>query len=318
MNRSASSGVSELGLFLIPLKVCSILLNLILNGTVILIILVLIKNKTYSVMLLLSITIASLLNGLVSQTFMTLLTTFKSWHWPSQLCFFWLLIDSISNSVCLLSLLLLASHRLLIMTKPYVNRERIAKFTLVRLLALWIVPNFVWTLIFFLYSPSVQSGSGKCFLNLGFTVTLVVDITLFAAPTLLIILLNLMIVLSLRKRTSFRLKHMVARCSVAASGPSSDPPTAVELPTLEQACLFKEKRATTCLLIKTLSIVLCWPMFMFVWPIKICCPSSIDSGVYEFSNWLVYLSSTLNPIIILKFDHRIWAHCKSLMNNLQK
>ncbi|KAL3871604.1 hypothetical protein ACJMK2_039595 [Sinanodonta woodiana] len=66
---------------------------------------------------------------------------------------------------------------------------------------------------------------------------------------------------------------------------------------LEKYRLAQHIRAAKTLSSMMICLLLCWLPFSIIWPVKTLCPSCISQRLYNFSFWVNYINSTLNPII---------------------
>lgn len=249
--------------------------TIVLNSLNTVIILFLIKNKTFSNVLFLLMSINDFLNGAISVPGEILSIVYEKWPLGKPLCLFFKTIDYSSSSLSLVLLLVITTHRYIQLKDPFkrkeaMNRRRWLFFGLV-----WVMCYLMWFIIWYIYFID-ELNIAKCqpeTFNIYFFIVRSLEMIL---PFLVILVMNVLLIRSfvLIKRTR------------RGSKPNFK----------------KQNKAIYCVVSITINVIVCWTMFLTLWPINKLCDECVPAYVNVISDLCNYLFSALNPIILLHYN----------------
>lgn len=298
---------SPLEIVLLAVEIMITILTVCLNLMLILILQFLIKKKTYSNFLLLSLAIADFFIGLISLPSMTVFSWFKYWPFDYLTCLLWTANDYSSSTVSILNLLLIAAQRFQHLACPLRTTENLTKPKYFLVFMIWLVTYFCWTL-----SIILKSGHGydyySCDFNFTFVYVLLADLFGFVFPTVLLLLLNILTILALRKKS---------KISSLLTGSLSRIQSQNQIMN-QKFNTSRDKHAYLFIFSISTNLVLCWIIFFVTWPITAYCSACIDPMLLEIGYWLTYLPSTLNPIIMLYFNRQFLIELKKFIDKFIK
>jgi hypothetical protein len=176
-------------------------------------------------------------------------------------------------------------------------------------------------------------ASHECFIERSFVVIFFNNIVSFVIPITVTLIVNFLTLVQIKKKTNFKKQTLnchnpnkiqpfrtpsvatISNCYAAPSSPTAYAPS-YSSKTTELGQFYKDNKAVLYIFAKTTTLLVCWMLFLVAWPVKTFCDKCISNRLYEIANWLTYLGSTLDPIIIFIFDDRIKTNLKNFFQNL--
>ena len=174
-----------------------ILSSFFLNGIVLIIAIIFIKKKTFSIILFGSSGLANFMSGTVSISFKTIKTELTYWPFSKFLCNLWIINDYSSSTLGIYSVLIICAHRIYQLKQPFKSDEKTTKMNIFLIIFMWIFIYSFWTITVF--SISNDNPFKNCNFTYKFEFIIIVDFLAFVGPILLIFLINILIVVEIKK-----------------------------------------------------------------------------------------------------------------------
>ena len=325
---------------LIPLKIILILLNIFFNGSVITIVLFLIKTKTFSNVLFAANALADLLVGLLSIPFMITYEAYGVWNLGKPLCLFWIIIDFTTASISVYTYLTIAIHRYMQIKFPYKRNENMSLKKYMVIISIWVLCLMFWMLPVVIITQNNFDETG-CFFIYTFSYVINADIFGYFLPVLASGIINMLIFYEIRKKTIS--KNKLKNQNHRAKGKSLKVSKSNKVSTIEtdngahdnsieeeistknnlqqpqkqqqhhnsKEFIEKETKALICLCVVTGALCVLYSVFCIAWPIKAYCDECINVIIIEISYWLGYIYSTLNPFLLIIFHEKFRSEFKN-------
>ena len=316
---------------LLPVKICLTLLTALLNTCIIVIILFMIKRQTFSNYIFLGMALADSIIGYISLPFMIIFTTFDYWPLGYAGCAFWVVSDWSSCSVSLYNLCLISVHRFIHIKWPLTSNENLTVKRKILLVSIWIVSYACWTTSILLVTQT-DFDAEACY----FTYTPIYDLTsevlAYFFFVLLVIVFNILTYLSLKNKRklaplakvaistltkSTRAAKETTNSNAISSGHQSsqmNKKNSHHVVLSSKSRMRNDRNALYCIISIIANLLLTWMLFLIIWPIASFCPECISPTLYEFSYWLVYVYSAVNPMILLAFNESFRAEMKKILS----
>lgn len=132
--------------YLIPVKLAIGVVNILFNGYLIILVLFIIKRKSYSNILFMCGAFADFTTGVISIPFMTIFTTIGYWPLGKAPCLFWVINDFSVTTVSACCLLTIAAHRYFQIISPIHTTEKMTRRKYLLIAAIWIFPYSFWAI----------------------------------------------------------------------------------------------------------------------------------------------------------------------------
>lgn len=305
--------------YLLPFKIALGVINIIFNGYIIVLVLVIVKNKSYSNMLFLSGALADLMIGILSIPFLTLTTSVGFWPLGKSACIFWVINDFSIGSISIYTLLIMAVHRYFQIKFPLNESEKMTTRKYGVILAQWILVYLFWAISVIIITQ-VDFIPENCYFTYTFPYVIVADLVGYGLPVLGVFVVNSMVFYELLKRTKANKrrepkvlftsdKFTITRgtMSVLNSSMNLDSTRSQSNSTTRQSKDLNNRRefkALVCLYVIAGILILLFAIFCITWPLKALCSECVSDLILELGYWLSYIYSSLNPILLLIFHEK--------------
>ena len=291
-------------------KILSILLTACLNGYLILIFGYFFEKKTFSNLMFLSIAFSDFIIGTLSMTSQLLLDKLIEWPFDKVSCLFSIYLTYAIPDTTILALLILTAHRYFLLNSPFKVNESLTKFNLLKLFCPWIIATSFWIVSLSFFMRSGELSLQKCDIMPSVTFKLI-KVTAFGfIPLLIIIAINVILIVGLKKKTKkFLIKRKAIRRKfgkpvdlVQEQGfiQRKNRPSSLNLKNLQYLKLMKkDRRAAICIFALTMSIFLTQIVYLISWPLF------HTKYIYKVGVWLSYLTSLTNPVLVYVFHEKV-------------
>ena len=329
-------------IFILGIKILTIILTALLNGILIYIFGFSIKKKSFSNLIFLSIAISDFIIGSLSMTSQVILDNFEEWPFDKFSCLTSVYIQYAIPDTTILALLILAMHRY-IQLKSHNVSEKINKLNLIKLFSAWIIPTSFWigSICFFIVNN--QFSTKKCNIEPSIKFK-AIKVTLFGLlPLFSIIVLNILLMKGLNKKGKrFSSKRKIKKKEMDKEDTNSlieNQP--VKTYTLvnnmvdaehdyqhnhhdhnqitvsfnvvhskrlkpHKRSINKDRRAFICIFALTLSIFCTQIIYLIMWPMpRLKNLEFLVNIFYKIGVWLSYLTSLTNPILLCFFHEKV-------------
>jgi histamine receptor H3 len=132
--------------YFLPLKIGLFLINILFNGFIIINVVFIIKNNTFSNLMFVSTSIADFLIGLISIPFQIYTNHYKVWKLNHIVCHIWFVNDYSSGSISIYSLLYLSIHRFFQLKTPLKSTEKVNRKRKIGIIMIWLLNYLFWTI----------------------------------------------------------------------------------------------------------------------------------------------------------------------------
>ena len=299
------------------------------------------RDKTYSNILYGSMALADFLIGSISIPFMTVFSTLDYWPLGDIACIIWNINDVSCSAISLLSLLLLSIHRFWQVKSPLCQHDKLTKIRISAVTFLWCSCFSLWTSIIVIFAQG-SLNHRNCIITYPIIFIFIAEVLGIIMPIGAIIFFVVLAFYTLKQKVkSFAIKismnslnssnYSIAQKSsstpteLAASQSASR--TTLNLNTSRQFSrpgLFrrifgsshKDRRTLLCIILMCCNLIVCWALFIVAWPMSVLCFECLHERIYEISAWGPLIFSTMNPIIMLAFNHRLRQSSKDLINSI--
>ncbi|CAH1777876.1 unnamed protein product [Owenia fusiformis] len=260
-----------------------------------------------------NLAVADCLVGIVSLPFYVHYTIeYYTWTFGRPFCTFWLVVDYTICAESSLMIILISYDRFLLVSQ---GAQYNVKQTPIKAKVLI---GISWFLAFILYTPWLV------FYNFGqpsvvedmdcdtefvydSTVTLITAIIEFGVPVILVSFFNIRVYLSIHERT----KNMISKQSnlavISGKVDQSKPDEQI------QRKLSRDRKAAKSLAILVVVYFVCWSPYTLMTIIKAICDSCVNEDIYEASNFLLWLNSSLNPFLYALMSSRFRENFRKIL-----
>ena len=332
--------ISLFKFIVLPFKILLSVVTTLLNLVIMIVIIFIIKRKTYSNMIFLSMATADFIVGIVSLPFMIIYSTFGYWPLGYAFCVAWCINDWTSGTVTLYSMLMISAHRYFQIKAPLKTNEDLTKWRCIRIIALWPLALCCWLTSILSITLTNDFDPASCYFTYTFAFVLSSDLFVFIIPVCLIVAFNILIYFSLKSRPKPVPTVQVAHISPLHLVPRMNTPmsfvkktgagqesqvnstsnhlrssVSVRTPSTPNQNRHKHDRnAFKCLICILVNLVINWCIFIVAWPITAICPGCVNSTAYEIGYWTTYIYSAINAIILFAFHESFRTGAKSLLS----
>lgn len=172
------------------LKIVVILFTTCLNAVLLLVFIFLIKQKSYSNLLFLSIAISDFLIGSVAMSTQALIEFYSHWPYGALSCLFSLFIQYALPDTTILALVFLTIQRFLQIKSPIKQTEEINMQNFFKLFLLWFLTLTFWMISLLAFFLNNQFDQDLCTIRPSLVFILVKEVLLGILPLVLISILN--------------------------------------------------------------------------------------------------------------------------------
>ncbi|KAL3868889.1 hypothetical protein ACJMK2_041645 [Sinanodonta woodiana] len=283
--------------------------------------------RNFSDYLILNLAVSDFIIGSVSIPFYAPYVLTGTWHIGHALCLFWLVVDYVTPAASTYNICVISLDRYIQIAHPFwARRHRTSTMLIVFVLIPWLIPALVYMPLILLWEPisgNISMPSGQCFVPyydntpvLSFSVVFE-----FVIPFIIVGLLNMMVYVSVRKR-SRGLQGLTATNNISVPPGSltdRDPSTSVYVnsspdptsnhqtqtnglhitaPAVRTLANFRrDKKAARSLFTIVFVFGLCWIPYEIASLIRSVCFDCVGSVEFEITFWILWFNSTINPFL---------------------
>ena len=280
------------------------------NIMVIYVVLIKIKKRTFSNMIMVSLACCDLVVGFICLP----ATIYSDQAGPIRnpiLGATVSLSEYVQPSIGFLILILITYHRLLQLMRPRRATEKLSKLRIAALIGSWIFFYVFWILIYVISILTQSYDHQAQDIKLAAGITLLIDILFYILPILSNITMIIMTIVILKRRN---------QSSVMKSGKVRQPPhpvsahlehssgsgilSRISIPKrIRDARLDISKDAKAVLFLITIIgvLIISQVVFMVTWPMT-AFGIQVDQDLINFGEWISYSNSLLNPFILFIFN----------------
>lgn len=336
------SNMNSNKIFILGVKILTIILTALLNGILIYIFGFSIKKKSFSNLIFLSIAISDFIIGSLSMSSQVILDNLEEWPFDKFSCLISVYFQYAIPDTTIFALLILAIHRYIQLKSPFNVSERINKLNLIKLFSAWVIPTTFWigSICFFILNN--QFSIKKCNIEPSIKFK-TIKVTLFGLlPLFSIIVLNILLMKGLNKKGKrFSTKRKIKKKEMDKEDTNSliehQPVKTYTLANnmVDAECdkhdyhnhnqitisfnvvhskrlkphkrsINKDRRAFICIFALTLSIFFTQIIYLIMWPMpRIRNLEFCVNIIYQIGVWLSYLTSLTNPILLCFFHEKV-------------
>lgn len=273
--------------------------------------------RNFSDYLILNLAISDLIIGSVCIPFYAPYVLTGSWSLGHGACLFWLVVDYITPAASAINIFIISLDRYIQVAHPlWARNNQTTCLLVIFILTPWIIPTLYFLPAICLWE--VTRGrvieDGACYLpyNDNLPVLAIGACLEFLFPFVTVSSFNMLVYVSIRKR-SRKFWPSSNQASVPRPAPSSSEtgPSRIVLDDQEmivtagksdrdqhKTALQKDRKAARSLFIFVFVFAVCWmPYEILATASTICGGDCINPVLYEFTFWILWLNSTVNPIL---------------------
>ena len=313
-SRNTSSRI----LLIFVCKIVSIILTACLNSYLIYIFGFVLKKKTFSNLIFLSIALSDFIVGTLSMTSQLVLDYVIHWPLDRVSCLISIYMTYAMPDTTIMALLILTFHRYMLLKYPFRVNENLTKVNLFKLFCPWVVATGFWIVSLCFMVNCGQWSMEKCDITPSVNFKLV-KVTLFGyIPLVLMILINFIIIVGLKQKTKrFLVKRKAIRRKLIVdkegkrqiqengliqnnNSNNGTKISSIQLKNLQHLKLMrKDRRAAICIFALTMSIFFTQIVYLISWPLY------QHLYIYRVGVWLSYLTSLTNPLFLYIFHEKV-------------
>ncbi|XP_069128458.1 histamine H3 receptor-like [Argopecten irradians] len=297
-----SSGMSLPAVIVIAVLI-AIMIILTMGGNLIVLI-TFAKDKTvrqFSDCLIVNLAISDLIIGSICIPLYAPLLLTGSWPFGHPVCLLWLVFDYVTPAASTLNICCISFDRYLQVGHPlWARTHRTNKLLAILLATPWVLPA-----LFFLPAITLwEVGQGPiipenaCFLPYNESVLMLLGGTLieFIFPFITVATFNVLVYLTIRQRG----KRFLTTAGPGATQTGNQQEksdqtkggTSASSKTLQQ-----DRKAARSLFILVLTFGVCWMPFETTALVSTICGGCVDPVFFEVTFWLLWINSTINPVL---------------------
>lgn len=278
--------------------------------------------RNFSDYLILNLAVADLIIGSVSIPFYTPYVLTKKWPFGHSFCLIWLIVDYITPAASALNIGVISLDRYLQVAHPlWARQHRSSQMLAVFLTIPWALPAiyFVPAICLWEVTHGRVIPENECFLpyNNDITVLLIGATIEFLLPFFTVLILNILVYVCIRQRS----KRFVSSYRGSVRGQQDLHPTEqtgqsrqtpgnnLEIPHNEGGApetearlnqktkIQKDRKAARSLFIFVFVFAVCWMPYEILATANTICGQCIDPILFEFTFWILWVNSTINPVL---------------------
>lgn len=292
-------------------KILVIALATFLNGSLVFVYLSLIKKKTLSDFLFLSIAIADLIISLIAMGSQALIDSVEVWPFDNISCTIFVFIQYAVPDVTAYALLFLSIHRFMQISTPYKVKETLNFINIVKLMLPWLFTFVLWGVIIFFLIFNNQFNLKNCDLSASMQIIIYKEAFVNILTILLTLGTNIFLIYLLNNKKKFKTKDSrksnksKSRFYLEDSHSNSNnqnPKKARYLPSHN-----KDKKAVYCVIALIISVLCTQISYVIMWPL-IESPVVLSDSLKKFylvSMWLSYCTCITDPLTQLIFNQKV-------------
>lgn len=301
------------------IAICIILT--IFGNFIVLLAFIKVKNlRTFSDYLILNLAISDLIIGAICIPFYAPYVLTGRWSLGHGMCLFWLVIDYITPAASAINIFIISLDRYIQVAYPlWARNNQTTTLLVIFILIPWVIPTlyFVPAICLWEVTKGRVIPDGECFLpyNSNVTVLSIGACIEFLFPFVTVSTFNLLVYLSIRRRSkkfwpsipnSRQISTPRPPPSSSETGPSRIVMDEQEMIVTtgksdnnhQKIALQRDRKAARSLFIFVFMFAICWmPYEVLATTSTICGGDCINSVLFEFTFWILWLNSTINPIL---------------------
>ena len=275
--------------------------------------------RNFSDYLILNLAISDFLIGAIGISFYAPYVLTGIWPMGHGMCLFWLVVDYITPAASAINIFIISLDRYIQVAHPlWARNNQTTMLLVVFILTPWIIPTlyFVPAICLWEVTKGRMIPDGECFLpyNDNVIVLSIGACIEFVFPFVTVSTFNLLVYLSIRRRSKKFWPNIrkPGQGSLRPTPSSTETgPSRIVLDDQEmivttgksdnnhqKVALQKDRKAARSLFILVFVFALCWmPYEVLATTSTICGGDCINPVLYEFTFWILWLNSTINPIL---------------------
>ncbi|XP_067657936.1 histamine H3 receptor-like [Haliotis asinina] len=220
------------------------------------------------------------------------------WEPGRAFCKIWLLFDYICPASSTINICIISIDRYLQVAFPFKYRNKqTTSLLMVMMLIPWIISGLTYlpSIVFWEMWTGVETIPHKvCFVPYyyNFQYAIFASMIEFIMPFTVVGTFNILIFLLIRKRSKGIFGHRKVEPLKVQGDTATDSQTGPAKPSLA-----KDKKAARSLFILVLVFGVCWMPYEVCALISSVCPDCIHPVFFEFTFWMLWINSTINPIL---------------------
>jgi hypothetical protein len=316
-------------IYLIPIKLIMGLIGATFNGYIIILVLFIIKNKSYSNFLFMGCAIADLSSNIISVPFLTIFTSVGYWPLGKTPCIIWVINDFSVESISVYSLLLIAIHRYMQIKMPTYETEKMTRKKYAIIATQWVLIYSFWGIAVLIITADPSFAPEDCYFTYTFSYVLCANLFGYCLPILGVLVVNSLVFYELvkKKRANEKMSGSAKKGILKGKNNTAAITTIADTEDLsvqnsilalaksqQEGNLNKKKRremtrsrqvrAMVCLYVVTGFLTSAFVIFCVTWPLKAMCETCVNDILFEIGYWTCYAYSAFNPIVLLIFHDK--------------
>ncbi|KAL3868888.1 hypothetical protein ACJMK2_041644 [Sinanodonta woodiana] len=283
--------------------------------------------RNFSDYLILNLAVSDFIIGSFDSSIYAPYVLTGTWHIGRAPCLLWLVFDYVTPAASTYNICLISLDRYIQIAHPFWARShRTDTMLFVFLLIPWLIPALLYMPLILLWEPisgKINMPPGQCFVPFfdNMPVLLVGVVFEFFIPFLIVGILNVLVYVSVRKR-SRGLQVLTATNSISVQPGASterepsmsvyvisntDPISHQQIQTNGRLRTFpsrrrfannnKDQKAATSLFIIVFVFGICWMPYEIAALIRSVCFDCVGDVEFEITFWLLWINSTINPFL---------------------
>lgn len=276
--------------------------------------------RNFSDYLILNLAISDLIIGAVCIPFYAPYVLTGKWALGHVMCLFWLVIDYITPAASAINIFIISLDRYIQVAHPlWARNHQTTVLLVIFILTPWVIPilYFVPAICLWEVTRGRVIPDGECFLpyNDNLPVLSIGACLEFLFPFVTVSTFNLLVYVSIRRRSKkFWPKNNTSRqVSTPRQAPSSSDTgpsrnimdeqdiivtTGESNNDQHKTSLRRDRKAARSLFIFVIVFAICWMPYEILATVStICGGNCINSTLFELTFWILWLNSTINPIL---------------------
>ncbi|OWF39129.1 histamine H3 receptor-like [Mizuhopecten yessoensis] len=312
MSTNITEGAAEDSAMSLPVLVViavliTIMIILTMGGNLIVLI-IFAKDKSvrqFSDCLIVNLAISDLIIGSFCIPLYAPLLLTGNWPFGHGVCLLWLVFDYVTPAASTLNICCISFDRYLQVGHPLWARTNRTNKLLVALLVIpWLLPA-----LFFLPAITLwEVGQGPiipentCFLPYNESIMMLLGGTLieFIFPFIMVATFNILVYITIRQRSKRFMKAVTAPAT-AGNNQNTDqapePKKGGHSTNNANKSFQQDRKAARSLFILVLTFAICWMPFEVTALVSTICGGCVDLVLFEVIFWLLWINSTINPVL---------------------
>lgn len=311
----------QINIFILSFKVFIIISTSLMNGLLIVIFTCLIKKKTISDYLFLSISIADFIIGFIAMGAQAVIDFFDSWPFGKISCTFFVFIQYAVPDITGYALLAISFHRFLQIVTPFRVKENLNLVNSIKLLFPWLFTLIIWIIFIAFLIENDQFDFEACDLSPSMYFIIYKESFVNILTVILILVINIILIHYLNIKIK-KFKNLTA--NTKSNKTSKINKNVSSLNKVQKIQFYthlnKDKNAINCITALILSVLFTQICYIVTWPIykSTLELSSWFETFYQISMWLSYCTCFTDPIIQLIFNSKVKSYAKYVFLSILK